>query len=585
MRICLNTQTEDPGCGALNRDGAKYCCECGRPIGRFAIDVGDGMVQGRYRIVRGIGCGGFGAVYQAEDTRHPGTTVALKEIFDPDLADSFQNEFDTLKHLRHDHLTSYYDMFKGEESAYLVMEFVPGKSLEQLLHDNPQGMLEKIVLRYAEDLCAVVGYLHQQGIVHRDIKPDNIRLTPEGLLKLVDFGLLKQTSSTYTRKTRRGFTPHYAPPEQSLQGLTSERTDVYSIGATLYHLLTGTLPPDSMTERDPHKDPLRPPHQHNPHISEHVSSAVVKALALRPDERFASIAELAHVLRGQGAPASGPTIRIPPPAKPTPPPQPAWVPELVEIPAGPFLMGSSDKDKQAEKREKPQHRLELPTYWIGKTPVTNAQFCPFVEGDGYHNLDYWTDAGWKWREEEQIVQPAYWQDSKSNGDDYPVVGISWFEAVAYACWLSEQTGHDYYLPTEAEWEKAARGPDGNIWPTGNTWKAEHCNSKEAGLKRTTPVGHYPSGASPYGVLDMAGNVWEWCATRWGKNYPYQLEDEWSAAYLSGENLRTIRGGSWYHGQQKDVRGAYHYYSFPRHRDFIIGVRLTRHSSPRPGAES
>jgi hypothetical protein len=166
------------------------------------------------------------------------------------------------------------------------------------------------------------------------------------------------------------------------------------------------------------------------------------------------------------------------------------VPELDEIPAGPFLMGSSDNDKMALNDEKPQHRLELPTYYIGKTPVTNAQFRPFVEGDGYRNQDYWTEAGWQWRQQEQIVTPRYWDDSTWNGDEYPIVGISWFEAVAYCRWLTAQTGIPFRLPTEAEWEKAARGPEGLIYPWGNRWETGRCNSKEAGKERTTPVGSY-----------------------------------------------------------------------------------------------
>jgi formylglycine-generating enzyme required for sulfatase activity len=245
-------------------------------------------------------------------------------------------------------------------------------------------------------------------------------------------------------------------------------------------------------------------------------------------------------------------------------------------------MGSSDDDELADDDEKPQHELTLDTYWIGKTEVTNAQFRPFVAGDGYRNRDYWTDAGWRWREEEGIVQPEYWDDPKWNGDDYPVVRISWFEAVAYARWVSAQTGEELRLPTEAEWEKAARGPDGLIWPWGNTWKEGLCNSKEAGIGKTTLVGNYPKGASPYGALDMAGNVWEWTATKWQKDYPYQIEDEWSAEYLAGDSVRMLRGGSWVWEQQY-VRGADRISNYPRFRIIDVGLRLASHS-PLPGSD-
>lgn len=259
-------------------------------------------------------------------------------------------------------------------------------------------------------------------------------------------------------------------------------------------------------------------------------------------------------------------------------------PDMIEIPAGPFLMGSRDDDKLADDDEKPQHRLELPTYWIGKTPVTNAQFRPFVEGDGYTNRNYWTDAGWQWREEEGITQPRFWEDADWNGDDYPVVGVSWFEAVAYCRWLSAQTGQEFRLPSEAEWEKAARGSDGRIWPWGNTWEQGRCNSKETGIGKTTPVGQYSSGASSYGVLDMAGNVWEWCATIWKKDYPYQIEDEWSAGYLEQDKARARRGGAYWLGK-KAARGAYRGNNVaPRSRPFSGGLRLASSSPPLGSGE-
>jgi formylglycine-generating enzyme required for sulfatase activity len=250
---------------------------------------------------------------------------------------------------------------------------------------------------------------------------------------------------------------------------------------------------------------------------------------------------------------------------------------MVEVPAGPFLMGSSDKDKLADDDEKPQHRLELPTYFIGKTPVTNAQFRPFVEGDGYRNRDYWTEVGWEWREKDGITRPEYWDNAKWNGTTYPVVGVSWFEAVAYCRWLAAQTGTPFRLPTEAEWEKAARGPEGLIYPWGNRWETGRCNSKKAEKKRTTPVGSYPDGASPYGALDMAGNVWEWTATRWRKDYPYEVEDEWTNDYLAGDSQRMLRGGTW-HNEQRFVRGAFRdLIVIPRFRYLYYGVRLSSHS--------
>ena len=253
----------------------------------------------------------------------------------------------------------------------------------------------------------------------------------------------------------------------------------------------------------------------------------------------------------------------------------SWLPTLIPIPAGPFLMGSSDADTQADDDEKPQHTLTLPDYWIGKTPVTNAQFRPFVEGDGYRNKQYWTKVGWQWCKAEKITKPSYWDNPTWNGNEYPVVGVSWFEAVAYCRWLTAQTSHEFRLPSEAEWEKAARGTDGRIWPWGNTWEPGRCNSKEAGIGKTTPVNKYSTSARPYSVLDMAGNIWEWMTTKYGKCYPFALEDEWQATYLEQDTLRRMRGGA-YNSMQNDVRGAYHHYLSPRDR-YFRGLRVASRS--------
>ena len=146
-----------------------------------------------------------------------------------------------------------------------------------------------------------------------------------------------------------------------------------------------------------------------------------------------------------------------------------------------------------------------------------------------------------------------------------MVFINWHDSVAFCRWLSEETGQVYRLPTEAEWEKAARGSDGRIYPWGNEWDKSRCNTSEGGPNDTTSVGVYPEGASPYGVMGMVGNVWEWCATKIDehskiKMYPYDVqEDEWTVDYLQliGRwigNYRMLRGGSWF-SLQKEVRCA------------------------------
>ncbi len=269
---------------------------------QFALHLHDpGTMVGAYRIERVIGYGGFGAVYQADAMQLTGRHVALKETFDPDSAHIFQAEFSTLHQLQHPHLPLYYDMFEFQGKGYLVMEYIPGQSLAEVLAKQHGPLVETQVLGYAVQICDVVHYLHSQipPLIHRDIKPNNIRLTPEGLIKLVDFGLLKQ-STEQSDTIQRVLTPHYAPIEQwGMHGLrTDTRSDVYSLGATLYHLLSDQAPIPAAARIAESTDPLIALSQLNPDISAHVAHAVMTAMALMPEQRYPHIEAFKRALMG-----------------------------------------------------------------------------------------------------------------------------------------------------------------------------------------------------------------------------------------------------------------------------------------------
>ncbi len=201
-------------------------------------------------------------------------------------------------------------------------------------------------------------------------------------------------------------------------------------------------------------------------------------------------------------------------------------PEMILIPAGEFLMGSDPSvDEDARPDEQPQHTVYLPDYHLAKTPVTNAQYAAFVRATGHRLPEHWRLIG---------GQPP------RGKENHPVVYVSRDDVIAYCRWLSEVTGKSYRLPSEAEWEKAARGTDGRIYPWGNQWDPNRCNSEEGGVGDTTPVGAYPEGASPYGVLDMAGNVEERPRSFW-RDYPYDPDD--GREDLEGPGGVT-RSGSW-----------------------------------------
>jgi formylglycine-generating enzyme required for sulfatase activity len=209
--------------------------------------------------------------------------------------------------------------------------------------------------------------------------------------------------------------------------------------------------------------------------------------------------------------------------------------EMVYIPAGEFWMGSDDKDDN----EKPMHKVYVDAYYVDKYPVTNAEFLRFVQATNYTTEAEEAGKGWIWQSEWREIPGACWRhptgpdSTVEDKMDHPVVLVSWNDARAYCHWAGKR------LPTEAEWEKAARGSDARKWPWGNEWDPTRLNSGERGHGTTTCVGHYGMGVSVYGVADMAGNVWEW-VDDWYKPYPGSpCKDE-----DFGEKYRILRGGSW-----------------------------------------
>jgi formylglycine-generating enzyme required for sulfatase activity len=245
----------------------------------------------------------------------------------------------------------------------------------------------------------------------------------------------------------------------------------------------------------------------------------------------------------------------------------AFEPQVVRIPAGEFLMGTSEEDVDAIakkysierkyiERETPQHEIFVEEFEIGKYPVTNFEYRAFVQDTGHE-------------------PPRHWEGDQYPEElgDHPVVYVTWHDAVAYCEWLSEKTGKSYRLPGEAEWEKAARGADGRQFLWGDEWDESRCNTTEGGPGTTTPVGQYsPDGDSPYGVADMAGNVWEWCAD-WFQAYEgNRFPDE-----DYGQKYRVLRGGSW-DNLRVDARCAFRLGYDPVYGLNLVGFRCAR-SSP------
>ncbi|MBN1922909.1 MAG: SUMF1/EgtB/PvdO family nonheme iron enzyme [Anaerolineae bacterium] len=241
------------------------------------------------------------------------------------------------------------------------------------------------------------------------------------------------------------------------------------------------------------------------------------------------------------------------------------VTQMIEIPAGPFTMGLSAEElaRYAEpgplrrllERCAPAHEVYVPAFYLDRHPVTHAQYARFMEDHGYERPELWTPEGWEWFLQVSRKMPAYWEEYRWNRPNYPVIGVSWYEADAYAHWAGKR------LPTEAEYEKAARGTDLRTWPWGNEWLDDVANA-EAKLGQLTPIGIYPKGVSPYGVMDMAGNAWEWTA-------------DWFMPYESPEQQDThskvLRGGAW-NSDREQLRCVVRLMSEPSERVGSVGFR-------------
>jgi len=254
--------------------------------------------------------------------------------------------------------------------------------------------------------------------------------------------------------------------------------------------------------------------------------------------------------------------------------------EFILIPEGEFIIGSNlQADSLAQPDEMPSHRLRITDYFIMRYPVTNAQYFQFVAATGHR-------------------PPLFgWPNGQFPSDkrDFPAVGVSYQDAVAFCRWAAEQTGLPLRLPSEPEWEKAARGPDGKIYPWGDRWEPGRCNSQEARQGGVSRVGQFsPQGDSPYGVAEMGGNVQEWCSSLFGK-YPYDPEDGREILVYDPEgrglmptihetgctsnpqaleaslDKSVVRGGSWREAKLKS-RCAYRGWAPPMHRSDDTGFR-------------
>jgi serine/threonine-protein kinase len=475
------------------------------------------LIDRRYQVLSTLGEGGMGVVYKVSDTMLS-ETVALKTLL-PCFAENrealtrFINEVRVSIKLTHPNIVRVYDIRRMDSLYYMTMEFIDGYSLHTWLRQGSSRDVPQ-VLDILRKVCNGLAYAHRMGTVHRDIKPSNVMLTKRGGVFLVDFGLAKLADGVgeLTRLGGAG-TPSYMAPEQKSGGDIDQRADIYSVAVMAFEMLTGALPKLVM------------PSQLNPTLNTSVDEVLARAMAPLPANRYANMsvfledlqsaltarvvqsAEAIHEVEGSDEPESPEEQSEDEPEAP---------PGMVVVPSGHFWMGSSLAESK-NQTEKPRHRVFLPRYYIDTYPVTNEAYLRFVRATGH-------------------PEPLFWDDPRFNDPLQPVVGVSWYDAMDYAVWANKR------LPTEAEWEKAAKGENGLICPWGNEFDVGLANIDSV-MESTSAVGEFASGASPYGCLDLIGNVWEWCFDWFDESY-YSLSPVENPSGPEKGDRKVLRGGAW-----------------------------------------
>ena len=537
-----------------------------------ALRADSTLQSGKYRIIKKLGQGGFGITYLAENTMLEGK-VAIKEFFFKEYCErddstshvtvptssnretvqrfklKFVKEARTIFRLNHPNIVRILDVFEENGTAYYVMEYIEGESLGDMV--KRRGAIpEAEALGYVKDAASALEYIHSKNINHLDIKPSNLMRSKEGgRIIVIDFGVVKQ----YAAVISEGCTPAcisygYSPAEQYRKNgvqAFSPQSDVYALAATLFKLLTGNTPPEAMEIQE---DGLPVAELQEKHISRLVISAIAMAMKGRHD-RTQSIAEFVGNLNSDA------TVVIPDPAEAEPKRQQPEVKtirtfevggvlfDMVWVEGGTFRMGAtSEHGSGAVPDEEPVHSVTLSGYYIGKTEVTQALWKAVMGSN-----------------------PSWFI-----GDNLPVECVSWNDCQEFIRKLNSLTGQNFRLPTEDEWEFACCGGNnsrgykysGSKYIDDVAWYDGDSGDKTHPVATESP--------NELGIYDMSGNVWEWCADRYGV-YSSGAQTNPKGPYDG--SYRVYRGGSWSFNP-RICRSSFRTDISPDSRSSYLGLRLS-----------
>ncbi|MBI4752543.1 MAG: SUMF1/EgtB/PvdO family nonheme iron enzyme [Acidobacteria bacterium] len=596
---------------------------------------------GKYVILRVLGQGGMGTVYLARHLTLE-TLFAIK-VLKPHLIQSrdaierFQREARITALIEHPNVVRVFDVGVEENRCYLVMEYLNGESLRQRLNRHKRFSVAQIAM-WIDQVYAALQIVHQHGVIHRDLKPDNIFFHRQGdqeVVKILDFGIAKPASFAETMTDPGSIcgTPAYMSPEQCTGDKLDEASDLYSLGVILFEMLTGTRPFESekpLTVMYRHVN-LQPPDVRHlvPTIPATVATLIQALLSKSPQKRiavahtlvatfqaaaqghnlldttphpmvethpnltdsgrvtlplqaafrqprplqkwmYAGLAGGILVALGIGVQTWKPgllsnvapaVVRHLPVAQPVPTLKKDLGDRFVFISGGEVSIGANPGDCQKlpgcriEPDELPAHRVELSPFYLCKFEVTNQEYQEFITLTGHPPPPHWPKGTFP-----------------PESEDLPVTNVSWLDATAYCSWRSTRDGIPFRLPTEAEWEHAARGPKGTIFTWGDRWQSQWANTNPAPntyppLLSILQPPNNTTDCSAFGLYAMAGNVSEWTSSDFvpypGSPYRPKSKDSQCKVYRGGSYLTPANG----------ARNSLRSWTMPTTRQEDLGFRL------------